>query len=233
MYVIVRALLLIVVIAVVCGPAAYAQNQPTGIAVSETATIDAKPDLAVVAFGVTTQDTDPNAAARANANTTTAVINAITEFGIPKKDIETIRYQVNPMMDYSKPGSPVITGYQVANVVNVKARDLGKVGQLIDVGVKAGANNVQGVTFTIEDPSPIRSRALVEAIGKAKVKAQLIADNLDVKLGKVTYASESVNFIPRPMEGPMFARAAEAAPTPIIPGDVEVSATITLTYAIL
>lgn len=233
MYDTARGLLWGLVIAAAFGSAAYAQSQPTGITVSETATIDAKPDLAVVGFGVTTQDKDPNAAARANANVTTAVIKAITDFGIPKKDVVTIRYQVNPMMDYSKPGNPVITGYQVANVVNVKARDLSKVGGLIDVGVKAGANNVQGVTFTVEDPSPIRSKALVEAIGKARAKAQLIADKLDVKLGRVAYASESVSFIPRPMDGPMYARAAEMAPTPIIPGDVEVSATINVTYAIL
>ena len=233
MYAIIRGLLAVLLVATVFAPFACAQSQPTGIAVSETATINAKPDLAVVAFGVTTQDRDPNAAARANANATTSVIKTITEFGIPKKDIETIRYQVTPMMDYSKPGGPVITGYQVSNAVNVKERDLTKVGQLIDVGVKAGANNVQDVAFTIEEPSPIRSRALVEAIGKAKVKAQIIADNLGVKLGKVISASESVNFVPRPMEGPMFARAAQAAPTPILPGDVEVSATINVTYAIL
>lgn len=211
-------------------PVAVAQTQ-TGITVTETASVDARPDIAIVAFGVVSEDRDPARAAQENARITNAVINAITGFGIPRTDIETLRYRVEPIINYqARP--PVTTGYRVSNVVSVRQRDLTRVGQLIDVGVRAGANVVEGVNFTIQDPTPIRSQALVLAITRARAKAQLIAQNLDVRLGRVTAASEAVAFIPRPMDAAVFARA-EAAPTPILPGDIEVTATITVTYAIL
>lgn len=215
--------------ALLAAPAVSAETQ-TGLTVTETASVDAKPDIARVAFGVVTEDRDPAAASRENARITNAVIDAIRRFGIPREDLETASYRVEPIVNYqARP--PVTTGYRVSNVVNVTQRNLERVGQLIDVGIKAGANVVQGVNFTIEDPTPFRREALVKAIGQAKSKAQLMAENLGVRLGTVISASESV-FYPVPLDRPMYARA-DAAPTPIMPGDIEVNATVTITYAIL
>lgn len=211
--------------------AAACLAEGAGISVSETAQIQARPDLAAVSFGVVTEDPDAARSAQANATTTNAVINAITAFGIPRKDIETIQYSISPIIDY-KPNPPVTTGYRVSNTVRVKIRDLSKIGSLIDVAVKAGANNVQGVDFSIENPEPLRFKALTKAISLARRKAQLMAADLGVKLGRVISASESVGVQPRPYIGPMYARA-EAAPTPIIPGDVEISATASITYSIV
>lgn len=217
------------VLVILCLAAAgFAQG--TGISVSETAQIQAKPDLATVSFGVITEAADPAGSAQANSSATNAVISAITAFGIPRRDIETIQYSISPIIDY-KPSPPVTTGYRVSNTVSVKIRDLNKIGSLIDIAVKAGANNVQGVNFSIENPEPQRSKALIKAISLARKKAQLMASALGVRLGRVLSASESVGIQPRPYIGPMYAKT-EAAPTPIIPGDVEISATVSITYSI-
>lgn len=226
------AISLVVTLLALMGASAFAQGQPQGISVSGTASVKVKPDIAYVSFGVTNQDADATKAAQANAAVTNRVIDAIVKSSIPKSDIETINYSVSPMYNYPPNASPVITGYTVSNVVRVKLRDITKVGALIDTGIKAGANNVQGVTFTIDDDAKYRAQALVQAMRNAQVKARAIAEAAGVKLGKVYYVSESGGYTPRPMLDYGMAKA-EAAPTPIMPGEVEVSSSVTVTYGIL
>ncbi|MCE5197498.1 MAG: SIMPL domain-containing protein [Armatimonadota bacterium] len=209
--------------------AAQAQQPQTGVIATGTSTVTGTPDTAFVTFGVMNQDRDAAAAARENATKTTAVINAIVRFGIPRNNIQTVNYSVSPVMDY-KQNPPVTVGYQVTNQVRVKTKDLTKTGQLIDAAVGAGANNVQSIEFTVEDPSPLRRQALVNAIADARAKAQAMADALGVKLGRVTQVSESVGITPRPMYA---AARSEAAPTPILPGEVEITGNVTVVYAIL
>lgn len=231
MYRLITAICIIVMVLIVAA-AACAQNPPPGITVNGSATVKSRPDVAYVSFGVTTQDKDAAKAAKDNAAITNRVIEAIVKSGVPKSDIETINYSVSPMYNYPQNSAPVLTGYTVSNIVRAKLRDIAKVGALIDTGIKAGANNVQGVTFTIDNDAELRSRALAQAIQNANIKARAIAEAADVKLGRVYSVTESGGYTPRPMMEYGAAKAAEA-PTPILPGDIEVTANVTVMYTIL
>ncbi len=207
-----------------------AQEVQTGVIATGTAEIMARPDTAFVNFGVITEARDAATAARENATKTTAVIDAIVQFGINRDNIQTSGYSVSPIMDY-KQSPPITVGYRVSNQVQVKVQNLDRMGALIDTAIGAGANNVQGVRFTLEDDDSVRREALVQAIRNAQDKARVMADTLGVRLGAVKSVTESSGFTPPPI---VFGAArAEAAETPIIPGEVTVNANVTIVYAIL
>ena len=207
-----------------------AEGQTPGITVSGMATAKGKPDIAFVTLGVTTDDKDAGKAAQANARAITAVINAILNSGVQKADVETVQYSVSPIMNYQQ--SPATTtGYRVSNVVRVKLKDLTKIGSVIDRAVDSGSNGVQGVRFDLEDSTKLRHKALLDAVKKAEADAELMAKTLGVKLGKVVSASETGPVVPSPLE--LGAVRAEAVMTPIIPGEIEVTAGVTVVYSIL
>lgn len=214
----------------VAAPAARAHDQPSGITVTGSAEAKGAPDVAYVTLAVVTQDTDAGKAAQANAAATQKLIDAIQKFPVPRQDIETTGYSLQPVQDYKK-SPPVTVGYQATNQVQVKLRDLTRVGALIDAGIAAGANSAQGVRFTTEDDTSIRQEAMVQAIKNAQAKARVMADTLGVKLGGVVAATEQGAPPVRPFE--MGAVRAEAPSTPILPGQIEVQASVTLVYAIL
>ncbi|MEN6357147.1 MAG: SIMPL domain-containing protein [Armatimonadota bacterium] len=210
--------------------AAAADAETTGIMVTGSGEVKAQPDIAYVTLGVNTQSDDAAKAAKDNAGITNSVIAAVMKAGIAKSDIETTNYSVNPIMDYKK-SPPVTVGYGVSNQIRLTIRNLARVGSIIDIGVKAGANNVQGVDFSIENDTTLRGQALVKAIAQAKSKAQAMADAAGVKLGRLVSMSEAGGYAPRPMLAGLT--KSEAAPTPIIPGELTVSASVTMVYAIL
>jgi uncharacterized protein len=207
-----------------------AQGQVSGITVSGTSTVKAKPDIAFVTLGVATDDKDAGKAAQANARTSTAVIDAILSSGVQRSDVETVQYSVSPVMNYQT--SPAtVTGYRVSNVVRVRLKDLTKIGSVIDTAVDAGSNGVEGVRFDLADSTKVRHQALLEAMRKAQEDAALMAQTLQVKLGKVVSASETGPIVPSPLD--MGAVRAGAAASPIIPGEIEVTASVTVVYSIL
>jgi uncharacterized protein YggE len=117
----------------------------------------------------------------------------------------------------------------------VRLQDLGKVGPVIDAGLKAGANEIQGVQFGLRDELPARQQALKQAVTEARRKAESMAEALNVRLGNPHEVNEdNVSFTPRfeiNTAMPM-ARAAEMAPTPVSPGQLEVHAAVTIRFEI-
>lgn len=208
-----------------------AQDQPTGINVSGTAQVRARPDIAYVTFGVVTEDRDAAQAAQENARRTTAVIDAIVRFGITRADIETTQYTVAPIVDY-RATPPVTTGYRVTNLIRVTVRDLTRIGPLIDTAIAAGANNVQALNFDVQDRTRFRQEAIALALRRAEADARIAATTLGVNLGRVTYVNIPGDFIPRPFDVGI-ARAEAAPPTPIIPGEVDITVSVTVVYSIL
>jgi len=105
---------------------------------------------------------------------------------------------------------------------------------MLDALVKAGVNNINGVTFSINDPEAAKAEAREKAVKAAKAKAKAMASAAGVSLGNLTSISESGGggFRPQPVA---FARAAtlESAPsTPIAAGEQNLSVTVNLTYEI-
>lgn len=197
------------------------------------------PDLAVFSAGVTTQAKTASAALSQNAEQMNAVIAALKASGIAERDIQTSNLSVNPV--YGQPradangnvsGDPVIIGYQATNQVEVKQRKIGNYGKTIDTLVNAGANQVSGPSFQLDNPDAASDEARIEAMKKARARAELYAKAAGLTVKRILTISESGGYAPQPMV--MYARAeammAKAAPSPVAAGEVQVGANVTVTF---
>lgn len=205
------------------------------IRVSGVGEVDVAPDEARISFAVDTSAETAQAAGAENARVMERVIAALTAAGIPRGDLETQHYTVHPEYVHEQGmREPRIRGYRATNQVVLKTRALTRVGELIDIALGAGANRVDGVSFSVSDPSPVMAEALREAVMRARTQAEAIAAALGVRVGAVLDASTSAA-PPQPMmrREMMQAVAADAAaPTPIEPGEQTVMATVSIVYAI-
>jgi len=189
-----------------------------------------------VRLGIETQDRSLQRAQEENARIMNAVIAAIRRLNIPERNIQTASFTVFPLYqprDRERPElGDVLTGYRVSNVVSVRIEDVGRVGAVVDAAMGAGANRVEGVSFGIRDEAPLRERALREATQEARRKAQTLAQAAGVRLVRIQTVSEGgVSVTAPPMSLERFA-AAEAAPTPILPGEVQIRANVSISYVI-
>lgn len=199
-----------------------------------------KPDLAVFTAGVSSSGKSAGEALSANAADMNRVIAALKRAGIADKDIQTSQLSLNPVYaDMSRqPVSPLeqqvpkIIGYQVSNQVSVRQRNLADFGRTIDTLVTAGANQVNGPSFQIDEPDGALDEARVEAIKKARARATLYAQAAGLKVLRILSISETGGYVPQPPV--MYARAAMAdtmgAPTPVAAGEVAMSASVTVMF---
>ncbi|MHB0914007.1 MAG: SIMPL domain-containing protein [Armatimonadota bacterium] len=200
------------------------------------AEVRVSPDLAEVSLGVEAEAATAEAAREQAAVTATRIIDAIKRLGIPESAIRTSTFQIFPIRRFPSPdqqtGEPPVVGYQVTNIVSVRTENLAMVSRIIDRGVQAGANRVEGVNFMLRDESAAQTEALSRAIANARANAQTMASSLGVELVRVQTVQQGGLGIVTP--SPIFRGAAlEAATrTPIFPGEVTVSAVVTLTYVI-
>ena len=196
------------------------------IVVSGEGEVTVQADLARVTVGVETSGADLTQAQAENAGRTQAVLDRLKALGIAERDLETVNYHIAPQ--YERDGNTV-TGYQVTNLVRATVRDLGRLGEIIDAAVAAGANRVHGITFDVSDREDALRRAREAAVQDARTEAEQLAQAAGVQLGEVVTISESGDIVRLGIE----ARAAAAAPgTPIEPGQNTVRAVIQVRYAI-
>lgn len=154
---------------------------------------------------------------------------------IADKDILTSNFSVNPQYRYDNINGQQrasIVGYQVSNEVTVKIRNLPSLGDILDAVITAGANNVNGISFSLAEPGNVLDQARQKAMADAKRKAELYAGAAGVKVGRVLYITESSGSIQPPGPMMMMARAAVSEAVPISAGEQESTATITVIYAI-
>ena len=199
-----------------------------------------KPDLAIFTAGVTSSGTTAGAALSANAADMTRVIAALKRAGIADKDIQTSNLSLNPVYaDMSRqPASPLeqqvpkIIGYQVSNQVTVRQRNLADFGRTIDTLVSSGANQVNGPSFSMDEPDSALDEARVEAMKKARERAKLYARAAGLNVLRILSISESGGYAPQPML--MNARAAMAdmsgGSTPVAAGEVTMNASVTVLF---
>lgn len=162
------------------------------ITVTGTAEVTVVPDICYMSFGATTRN--PTSAIRGYADNA-AVMNAITEAlkakGLDPKDVQTSNLTITPQYRYEdKPSRRVFDGYLVSHTLSVKVRDLAKVSAVLDAAVGAGATEVGGVNFTVENPKRYTADARVDALNAARVKAERLCATAGMKLGKPTTISE-------------------------------------------
>lgn len=216
--------------------AADDQPQPRTLTVMGFGEVKASPDLAFIELAVETTAENAGKATTENARRTTAVIDALKKKIGAKDRVTTTGYSLQPQYANRRPGSdapPEISGYIASNRVRVESRDLTKVGELIDAAIAAGANRTDVLSFMLENRAPSLREALRKAGAEARAQAESIAEALGVKLGEVLNASTAGVPMPQPIyKERMMAMAADAVSTPVEPGEVEVNATLTVSYRI-
>ncbi|MGD8359826.1 MAG: SIMPL domain-containing protein [Gemmatimonadota bacterium] len=226
-----------------CAPA-IAQPLPTPsqeasegtIRVTGQAQIQVPVDRVSISFGVETESESAREASSLNAARMEAVVEALRGAGIPGVEIETFGYSLNPEYRYPNredPSRQTISGYRATNHIRVTIPDVGNAGEILDVGIGAGANRVVNLQFEAVDTREARLQALREAVRVAQEEARTIADAMDVNLGPPLEVSGGAS----PSEPRALARAAvmegvAAARTPIEAGLQTVSANVTILYRI-
>lgn len=213
------------------------------ITVSATSEVYAKPDLALSVFSVLSEAKTVGEAMQDNTAKMNAIIALVKNQGVEDKDIKTINFSVYPRYEwydikncsssYCPSGERVLVGYEVSQSLQVKMRDLTKVGGIIEGVVEAGANQVGDLQFTVDNEDALKEEARNNAIEEAKNKAKILAENLDIRLVKVISFSESGVF-PAPYYSASVKEAVGVgggAPD-IQTGENKTSVTVTLTYQI-
>ena len=217
-------------------PARAETPAPTlsSIRVTGDARVTAKPDRVQIDVGVTTRATHSQDAAAENARQVEAMLGAVRKAAGPGAVLKTISYSLNPTYQYHPKGEePTLTGYNAVNVVQVTLDELAKIGAVIDSATQAGANQVQGIQFTLRDTEGVRAAALREAATKARAEAEVLASALGLKVVRILTVEESS---PRVVPVRAFmggaVRTAAAPATPVESGTLDVTADVVLTVEV-
>jgi uncharacterized protein YggE len=207
------------------------------ISMSAEAKTTAVPDLATINVGVTSNASSAKLAAD-DVNTKIAQItDMVKQQGIDPKDITTPNYSVYPVQNYYT-GNQKITGYTANETITIKVRGVDKstdkVSKILDGATANGGNQIQGVYFTFNDPDSLKQNVRIQAIAKAKQKAQDLANASGLKLGKVVSVSEGNVTTPYPVPYALDAKNAmgggvSSAPS-IETGSQDITAQMTVVF---
>lgn len=209
-------------------------NQTRTIVVSGEGKTFVKPDIATVQVSVSSDSgaSDLTAVQSRNAEKTNAITNFLKTEGVKEEDIKTANYAIFPRYNYSQSGQQFL-GYTVRQDIQVKIRDLAKVGAILNGAVTHGANEVSGLQFTVDNPKEAEEKVRDEAIEDAKKKAERLAASLGVKLARLTAYSEGSNGGPVPVPFEAFGKGMGGGAAPDIQvGQNEIRSQVTLTYEI-
>lgn len=212
-----------------------APRQPYSITITGTGKITSAPNIATTQVGLVTEKSDAGAAQSENSQKMNKLIAALQGLGIAQADLKTTQYQVYPKYSYDAKAGSTITGYSVSQNVEVKIRDLQKISAVLAAAAAAGSNQVSGIAFTIDDQKKLEAEAREAAIKDAKEKAEVLADQLGVELGRVVSFSESQGgAMPQPY--PMMAKESVGAAPQVAPdiqaGSLEIQSDVAVTFEI-
>jgi uncharacterized protein YggE len=191
------------------------------------------PDIATATIGVETVASTVKAASADSQKVMDKVLAALKAAGIADKDMQTTNYNVWMEQSTSSDGTDTVK-YHVSNSVMVTIRDLDQVGNVLDAAIEAGANQIYGVTFSLENPKTMAETARTQAVADAKAKAGSLADLTGVKLGPVVSVSEVVGQSGTYYNSDFAAKAEGlgGGGTSVSPGELELSMSLQVTYAI-
>lgn len=206
-------------------------NPPQQFNVSGEGKVAVSPDIALVRVGVATQ---PKASAADAVKENTFIMNrvmkVVTDAGVAREDIKTMNYTLNPQYEFPD-GKQRLLGYVVSQDVQLKIRDLTKVGDLIGAATSAGANQVNDIQFTLENPESARAEARAKAIEAAKTKAATIANAAGLDLKKLINFYEVETPIPSPYYDGKGGGGTDMS-VPVSQGMYEVVVSVSLVYEV-
>lgn len=198
--------------------------------------VQADPDFAIVRLGASVQAEEASEAQRQVNEIMQRSIEAVKNLGVDEQRIRTTDLSLYPVYDDRQPrdgeaqDEPRVVGYRASNVIAVELEDLKKIGEVIDVVIEAGANQLQGVEFQLRDDAIAKRDALRQAVESARMKARILAEAAGVSIGGIVELREGGTDV-RPPE-PMYrgGYAMEVASTPVQPGQLTVNASVTIVY---
>lgn len=217
------------------------ERPPRSITVTAYSSVQRAPDRAVIMLAVESQAENAQEAARQNAERMTRVIDALRGAGIPEQRIRTVTYDLQPV--YSQPPreprmeewQPRIVGYRAINMVRVEVDDVQRTGGVIDAALNAGANRVDGTSFVLRDSDAAYNEALQQAVQKARAQATAAAQAAGQQLGQ-PLSIQVGGYAPPPPPMPAYrgvAMDAMAASTPVQGGELEIGASVTITFELI
>lgn len=190
------------------------------------------PDMATIVLGVESRSTKAAEAVEENARLMNQTINALIEAGISESQMQTSRFSLTTVPQDEKLGADAIEQplvFLATNQVTVKLDKTEDVGRVLDVAVGAGSNSIQEVRFDLKDPAPQNDEAMALAIKDGQRKAQVAASAAELELGRILELTVGYGYV-------MPAQRSYSLAMPVIPiqpGEVEVSASVSLVYEIL
>lgn len=219
---------------------ALADDSRGTITVDGSGEVMASPDTAFINSGVTTQGASAREALDANSAAMRELMEALAAAGIEDRDIQTSGFSVQPNYVYTDARDengytlpPKINGYQVFNSVSIRVRNLEQLGSILDRSVSVGANTVNGISFSVADPSRLYDEARVKAFTDARRKAGLYADAAGVELESIRSINESRSGGGAPPQ-PYMMREAMAADSsvPVATGEMSFVISVAVTWEI-
>jgi uncharacterized protein len=214
-------------------PLVAQEQTPRRLVVTGTGEASARPDVAVISAGVVAQADTASAALAENTQAMNRVFEQLRAAGLPAEALQTAQFAVVPLYENRQPDPqttkpPRIVGYQVSNQVSARVRDIDRLGATLDALVGAGANSIDGLNFDLADPKQVLGEAR-DAVADALAKAKRYAAAAGVTLGAIISIEEGGAY---PPPRPMMRAEAMAADVPIAPGQTELSASVTITFAL-
>lgn len=196
--------------------------------------VTAKPDIARINLGVEIVSQTLADAMKQNTTRTTAVIAKLKSLGVADKDIQTTNLSVNVERNFEKGSLGPITGYRVANTVVAVIRELNKISDLLDQAIQAGANNIYGISFNIENSTKQEAEARAKAVADAQARADDIAKLNGVQRGDLIFLSEGsspTTFSSSAAPVALGLGGGGGGP-PVEPGSLEIRVRVQITYFI-
>ncbi|MGE5579083.1 MAG: SIMPL domain-containing protein [Bacillota bacterium] len=202
------------------------------ISVTGEAEVQVKPDMVTMNFGVENTASDAQTAQRQNSTAMNAVVEALYRQGISKDDVQTSSFRLSPVYEWQGERSEkqVLVGYRCSNTVVVRLKDLSKVGATIDAATSAGANNVYGISFGLQDPNAQRPTLLAAAVSDAKAKADIMARAAGYTITGVQRMSDGYTSVVEVQESLRSAKVMMDSSVPIEAGTLTVKATVQIDY---
>ena len=205
------------------------------INVSGQGTVKVAPDRATVSLAVITEAQTAKQAQLDNAERVNKVMQALTNKGISEQDIKTKNYNLRPNYVYSDKEAPKVVSYSVQNEINVNVKNTDQVGNILDIAVDSGINQVNSINFYVEDDQSLKVQALQKAVADARAKADVLAAALGKKIVGVKSASGNWNtHIPGPIyyAKDMAMGGGGMTSNSISPGESEITAVTDIVFII-
>ncbi|HEX8192179.1 MAG TPA: SIMPL domain-containing protein [Allosphingosinicella sp.] len=213
------------------------------------------PDLAMFTAGVVTQGRTAAEALSENSRQMAAVVAALRRAGVAERDIQTSSLSLNPRytnperdamiraretrepyVPPPEPAAPRIVGYDARNHVQVRVRRVAEMGRIIDALAAAGANEINGPHFTMDEPRAALDEARSAAVAEARQRAELYARAAGMRVVRIVAITEAGGHYP--VQGIMVSglRTFDAGapppppPAPVSPGELSLGVNVSVQF---